>query len=55
MKSLNRREFVKGSLGTLATLTVLPKSGSFAANEKVIIGVMAVSYTHLTLPTTPYV
>ena len=40
MKSLNRREFVKGSLGTLATLTVLPKSRSFAANDKVIIGVM---------------
>jgi predicted dehydrogenase len=40
MKSLNRREFVKGSLGTLAALTVLPKSRSFAANEKVIIGVM---------------
>jgi len=31
---------VKGSLGTLATLTVLPKSRSFAANDKVIIGVM---------------
>lgn len=40
MKSLNRREFVKGSLGTLAALTLLPKSRSFAANEKVIIGVM---------------
>ena len=31
---------MKGSLGTLATLTVLPKSRSFAANDKVIIGVM---------------
>ena len=40
MKPVNRREFVKGSLGTLATLTVLPKSRSFAANDKVIIGVM---------------
>jgi len=40
MKSLNRREFVKGSLGMLAASTVLPKRKSFAANEKVIIGVM---------------
>jgi predicted dehydrogenase len=39
MKSLNRREFVKGSLGTLAALTV-PLRGSYAANEKIIIGVM---------------
>ena len=40
MKSLNRREFVKGSLGMLAASTVLPKCRSYAANEKVIIGVM---------------
>ena len=40
MKSLNRRQFMKASLGTLATLTALPKSKSYAANEKVIIGVM---------------
>ena len=40
MKSLNRREFVKGSLGILVASTVLPKRKSFAANEKVIIGVM---------------
>lgn len=40
MKSLNRREFVKGSLGMLVASTVLPERKSFAANEKVIIGVM---------------
>jgi predicted dehydrogenase len=40
MKSLNRREFVKGSLGMLAASTVLPKRKSVAANEKIIIGVM---------------
>ena len=40
MKSLNRREFVKGSIGALATLTILPQRRSFAANDKVIIGVM---------------
>jgi len=40
MKSLNRREFVKGSLGMLVASTVLPKRKSFAANEKIIIGVM---------------
>jgi predicted dehydrogenase len=40
MKSLNRREFVKGSLGMLAASTVLPECRSYAANEKVVIGVM---------------
>ena len=40
MKSLNRREFVKGSLSTAAALTILPIRKSYAANEKVIIGVM---------------
>jgi len=40
MKSLNRREFVKSSLGILAASTVFPKRRSIAANEKIIIGVM---------------
>ncbi|MDH4241873.1 MAG: Gfo/Idh/MocA family oxidoreductase [Phycisphaerae bacterium] len=40
MKSLNRREFVKGSLGMLAASTVFPERKSYSANEKVIIGVM---------------
>jgi predicted dehydrogenase len=40
MKLQNRREFIKGSLGTAAALTVLSNSRSYAANEKVIIGVM---------------
>ncbi len=40
MKLLNRREFVKSTLGAAAALTVLPVRKSIAANEKVIIGVM---------------
>ena len=40
MKSLNRREFVKASLGMLVASTVSHKRKSYAANEKVIIGVM---------------
>jgi predicted dehydrogenase len=40
MKLLNRREFVKGSLGTAAALTILPVRKCYSANEKVIIGVM---------------
>jgi predicted dehydrogenase len=40
MKHLNRREFVRNSLGALASLSVLSNSRSYAANEKIIIGVM---------------
>lgn len=40
MKSLNRREFIKSSLGTAAALTMLPNRKSYSANEKIIIGVM---------------
>ena len=34
MKSLNRREFVKGSLGMLSALTVLPKSEAMLQMRK---------------------
>jgi len=40
MKSVNRREFIKGSIGAAAALTILSKRKSCAANEKVIIGSM---------------
>jgi len=40
MKSLNRREFMKGTVGAAASLTVLSQSRAHAAGEKVIIGVM---------------
>jgi len=40
MKSLNRREFMKGTVGAAASLTVLSQSRAHAAGEKVIMGVM---------------
>jgi len=40
MKSVNRREFMKGSIGAITTLAAAPGRKSHAANEKVIIGVM---------------
>jgi predicted dehydrogenase len=40
MKSLNRREFMKGTIGAAAGLTVLSQPRARAAGEKVIIGVM---------------
>ena len=40
MKRTNRREFIKSSVGAAATLTMLSKRKSFAANDKVILGVM---------------
>ena len=40
MKSLNRREFMKGTVGAAASLTVLSQPRARAAGEKVIIGVM---------------
>ena len=40
MRSLNRRDFMKSSLGTAATLTVLSRRKTYAANDKVIVGVM---------------
>ena len=40
MKSLNRREFMKGTVGAAASLTVLSQPGARAAGEKIIMGVM---------------
>jgi len=40
MKLVNRREFMKRSVGAAAALTVLPHGAIRAANDKVIIGVM---------------
>jgi len=40
MKSLNRREFMKGTVGAAASLTVLSQQGARAAGEKIIMGVM---------------
>jgi len=40
MTSLNRREFVTGSIGAAASLAGLSQSRTYAANEKVIMGVM---------------
>jgi predicted dehydrogenase len=40
MKSLNRREFMKGTVGAAASLTVLSQYGAHAAGEKIIMGVM---------------
>ena len=40
MKSINRREFLKSSIGAAAAFTALSRRKSFAANDKVIIGMM---------------
>jgi len=40
MKSVNRRKFMKDSIGAVATLAALSQRRSFGANDKVIIGVM---------------
>ena len=40
MGSVNRREFLKSTLGTAAMVAMLPQRQSRAANEKVIIGLM---------------
>ncbi|MBM4026382.1 MAG: Gfo/Idh/MocA family oxidoreductase [Planctomycetes bacterium] len=40
MEPVNRREFLKSSLGTAAMVAVLPQRPSHAANEKVTIGLM---------------
>ncbi len=42
MESMNRRGFLKGSLSTAATLTVLSQGSSFAAGNKVVLGIMGV-------------
>ncbi len=40
MKSFNRREFMKGAAGVATAFAVMPQSGTFGANNKVIMGVM---------------
>jgi predicted dehydrogenase len=40
MKSLNRREFMKGTVGAAASLTVLSQPKARGAGEKIIMGVM---------------
>jgi predicted dehydrogenase len=40
MKSLNRREFMKGTVGAAASLSVLSQSRARGAGEKIIMGVM---------------
>jgi predicted dehydrogenase len=41
MKSLNRRDFMKGSIGAAAaSFTILSSGKTYAANEKVVFGVM---------------
>lgn len=42
MGSLNRRKFLKSSIGAAAALTVLGQRKSFAANDKINIGIMGV-------------
>jgi len=42
MKSLNRREFMKGSIGAATTFTILSQAKSMAANNKVVLGIMGV-------------
>lgn len=40
MKSINRREFIKGSVGTATTLALLSPGKSRGANDRVVMGVM---------------
>ena len=40
---------------TMGTFMMLNVWGIIWPNQKIVIGIKAVSYTHLTLPTTPYV
>lgn len=40
MSFLNRRDFLKGSIGTAATFAALSQRKIYAANERIIIGVM---------------
>ncbi|MBN2314356.1 MAG: Gfo/Idh/MocA family oxidoreductase [Sedimentisphaerales bacterium] len=40
MKSLNRREFMKGAAGAAAAFAVMPRSKTYGANDKVVMGVM---------------
>ncbi|MHC4745304.1 MAG: Gfo/Idh/MocA family protein, partial [Planctomycetota bacterium] len=40
MNSVNRRDFLKSSIGIAATIVVMPQKGAYAANDKVIVGAM---------------
>ena len=40
MRSLNRREFMKGTVGAAATFAALPQRRVRGANDKIVIGVM---------------
>ncbi len=40
MSFLHRRDFLKGSVGAVATLTGISQKKSYSSNEKVIMGVM---------------
>ena len=40
MKSINRRQFMRGSIASAAAFTVFPQGKAHGANEKVIMGVM---------------
>ncbi len=40
MKSLNRREFMKGSIGAAATFAALSQGKAYPTNNKVVMGVM---------------
>jgi len=42
MESINRRDFLKGSVGAATAFTVLPAGGTLAAQNKVVLGVMGV-------------
>jgi len=42
MNALNRRDFLRGSVGAAATLTVLPTRSGTAAENKVVLGIMGV-------------
>jgi len=42
MKSMNRREFLKDSIGAATTFTVLSQGKSLAAENKVVLGIMGV-------------
>jgi len=42
MSALDRRDFLKGSIGAAATFTVLPGGKSVAAENKIVLGIMGV-------------
>ncbi|MCP4613388.1 MAG: Gfo/Idh/MocA family oxidoreductase [Planctomycetes bacterium] len=42
MKSLNRRDFMKDSIGAAASFTILSQATGMAANNKVVLGIMGV-------------